>query len=88
MIDLTSYEDKKEKGLISLVKIDSDSFATSTKKFDADNGEALPDEVIGGNLIELNEKKDSLLAEIAQIDSFISDFTVLKSADSQVVDSK
>ena len=77
MIDLTSYEDKKEKGLISLVRIDDDSFATSTKKFDADNGKALPDEVIGGNLIELNERKDSLLAEITQIDSFLKDFSEL-----------
>jgi len=72
MIDLKTYKDKKEKGLISLVKA-GDSYATATNKYDPETGTDLPDEVVGVNMEELTEKKEALTAEIAEIDAFIAD---------------
>ena len=76
MINLKDYNKKKEKGLISLVKA-GDSFATATKKFDAEDGADLPDEVVGVSMKELTDRKTEMQAEIAEIDAFIKDCEAL-----------
>ena len=72
MINLKDYKDKKEKGLVTLVKA-GDAYATAVKKFDPETGAILPDEVVGVNMVELTDKKTALLAKIAEIDAFIAD---------------
>jgi len=72
MIDLKNYKTLKEKNAVSLVKA-GDSYAVAYKKFDEATGEAKPDEVVGVNMQELTDKKQSLLDEIAEIDAFIKD---------------
>ena len=84
MINLKDYNEKKEKGLISLVKA-GDSFATATKKFDAEDGADLPDEVVGVSMKELTDRKETLKLEIAEIDAFIEDCEVLNVQEEEVV---
>ncbi len=76
MIDIKGYFDKKTRGLCVLVKA-GDAYALSTKKFNSETGEDLSDEVVGVNLQELLDKKDSLKSEIADIDTFIADTKAL-----------
>ena len=75
-IDLKDYQEKKEKGLVALVKA-GDSYATAVKKFDPETGADLPDEVLGVDMQELTDKKEALQAEIAEIDAFIVDCEAL-----------
>jgi len=72
MIDLKKYQELKTKSLVSLVKA-GDSYAMATKKFSAEDGTDLPDEVVGVSMGELTEKKEALQAEIVEIDAFIAD---------------
>lgn len=76
MIDLQKYKEKKEAGLVSLVKA-GDSYAMATKKFDSENGADLPDEVVGVHMKELTDKKIALQDEIKDIDAFIVDCQAL-----------
>ena len=80
MIDLKDYNDKKTKGLVTVIKTDPNpddleavTYAVSTKKYDANTGERLPDEVVGVSKKELEDKKTELQAEIDQIDAFLVD---------------
>jgi hypothetical protein len=72
MINIKDYEAKKAKSLVSIVKA-GNSFAVATKKYSAEDGSPLPDEVIGVSIDELNEQKATLQAQIDDIDSFIAD---------------
>ena len=72
MLNIKKYQEKKEAGLVSLVKA-GDSYAMATKKFDPENGADLPDEVEGIHLKELTDKKKELQDEIVEIDAFIVD---------------
>ena len=71
-IDLKRYSELKEKGVVGLVKA-GDSYAVAYKKFDPSTGEDLPDEVLGVNMKELQDKKASLQKEIDEIDAFIGE---------------
>lgn len=80
MIDLKDYADKKEKGLVTITKTDSNpdnpdaiTYAVGTSKWDATTGERLPDEVTGVSRKELLDKKLELQAEIDQIDAFLTE---------------
>ena len=77
MINLKDFTEKEAKGLVTLVRITEDALAVSTKKFDSSIGKELPKEVIGGNIKEYIDKKAELLAEIAEIDSFVKKFNAL-----------
>lgn len=72
MIDLQNYQELKLKNAVSLVKA-GDSYAVAYKKFDESTGEDKPDEVLGVNMQELEDKKKSLQDEIVEIDAFIAD---------------
>lgn len=76
MLNIKKYQEKKEAGLVSLVKA-GDSYAVATKKFDPENGADLPDEVEGVHMKELIDKKSSLQEEIIEIDAFIADCEAL-----------
>lgn len=75
-INIKKYQEKKEAGLVSLVKA-GDSYAMATKKFDPEDGADLPDEVEGVHMKELTDKKSSLQEEIIDIDAFIVDCEAL-----------
>lgn len=77
MIDLKDFTDKEAKRLVTLVRVTDDALAISTKKFDPSTGEELSEEVIGGNIKEYTDKKVELLAQIAEIDTFVKKFNVL-----------
>ena len=70
MFDLKNYQAKKAKGLVSVVKA-GDAYAVATKKFDPETGVDLPDEVVGVNVKEPEDRKATLLAEIKEIDAFL-----------------
>jgi len=76
MIDVKGYIEKKEKNLIKLIKA-GNNYATVSQKFDPDSGDRLPDEVISVNMKEFLERKQVLMDELADIDSFISDCDAL-----------
>lgn len=85
MIDLKAFTDNETAGLVTLVRITEDALAVSTKKFDPATGEELSEEVTGGNISEYVERKEKLLAEIAEIDAFIAKFTTLKAQNVGVI---
>ena len=77
MIDLKDYADKKEKGLVTIVKTDADpangestTYAVSYKKWDAVNGERMPDTVVGVSVKELEDRKAELDGQIAELTLF------------------
>lgn len=76
MFDIRNYQLKKAKGLVSVVKA-GDSFAVATKKFSPETGENLPDEVVGVNIKELENRKIILQEEIKEIDMFLAELNVL-----------
>lgn len=77
MLDLKDFSDKEAKGLVTLVRVTEDALAISTKKFDATTGVELPEEVVGGNIKEYQDKKAELQAQIKDIDAFIVKFNAL-----------
>lgn len=81
MINLTDFNEKLEKGLVTLVKVTDNALAVSTKKFDVGTGIELSEEVVGGNIKEYTDRKVELLAEIAEIDGFIAKFEKLIAQD-------
>lgn len=76
MIDIKRYIEKKEKGLVIVVKM-GNVFALSQKKFDAETGEELEPEVVGFNLKELEEIKKALQKTTADLDILIADAKAL-----------
>lgn len=78
MIDIKNFTENEAKGLVSLVRITEDALAVSTKKFDPATGEELAEEVVGGNISEYINRKKELLAEVAEIDTFVKKFEALK----------
>lgn len=81
MIDLKSYNEKEVNGLATLVRITKDTFAVSYKKFDTNNGEALPEDVLGGNISDIITRREELQEEVNRIDAFIAKFNALKAQD-------
>jgi|GEM_PF-2867525 len=78
MLDLHNFAEKEKAGLATLVRITEDALALSYKKYDPTTGEELPEEVIGGNIKEVTDKKEQLQAEIAECDAFIKKFNALE----------
>lgn len=77
---IKTYKNKKALGLAVIIEAneDGDGYAISSKKFDAENGAILPDEVITVSVIDLIAQKESLLSEIASIDEAIKDCNIIK----------
>jgi hypothetical protein len=78
MIDLKDFLDKEIKGFVTLVRITEDAFAISAKKFNAETGEELAEEVIGGNITEYKNKIVELKVQIKELEDFIAKFEALK----------
>lgn len=76
-MDYKNYVDKKAKGLITLSKV-GDAFAVSTKKFNPETGDEMAPEVLGVSVTEAQTAKESLQAQIADIDTFITDCNSLQ----------
>lgn len=72
MINVATYKQDKEKGLITLSKI-GDSFAFSKKQFNPETGEVLPSIVESIDKDLLITKRDELLSLSASIDLILSD---------------
>ncbi len=71
--NLTDYNDKKEKGLIQIEKIDDDNMAIATKQFSAEDGTELPKTVLGVTTIEVDEAIAAKQKEIDELKAFKSD---------------
>ena len=80
-MDLTNFTEKETSGLATLVRITKDAFAISYKKFSSDSGVALAEEVIGGNIKELTNRKAALQKEMDEVDAFIAKFNSLVAQD-------
>jgi len=72
MIDLKKYSELKEKNAVEILKTENSS-ALSYSKYNDSTGTRLPNEVIGFDMKELEDKKKELQDEIAEIDAFIID---------------
>lgn len=72
-IDLTKYKELKAKGAIEIIKTENSS-ALSYSKYDEYTGEKLPNEVIGFDVAELEDRKNKLEDEIDQINAFLINF--------------
>ena len=80
MIDLKDYADKKEKGLVTIVKTDADpangestTYAVSYKRWDAVTGERLSDTVLGVSVKELEDRTAELESQTAELTLFWND---------------
>ena len=73
--NLTDYENKKKKGLISIQKIDAENYAIGTKQFSAEDGVELPRQVVGVTLTEVDKAITDKLAEVANLKAFKTDLT-------------
>ena len=71
--NLTDYANKKSKGLISIQKIDSNNMAIATKQFDSSDGSALPAQVTGVTIAEVDRAISDKQAELAQLQAFEAD---------------
>lgn len=79
-MDVKSYLEKKEKGLVSIAKLDGEgsSFAVATKRFDPATGARLSDEVIGVTKQELLDRKSVFQAEITALETVIAELEALE----------
>lgn len=71
--NLTDYNTKKSKGLISIQKIDEENFAIATKQFNAEDGSELPSQVTGVTITEVDKAIADKQAEIDELKAFKSD---------------
>jgi hypothetical protein len=71
--NLSDYNAKKVKGLISVQKIDENNFAIGTKQFSSEDGVELSQQVIGVTLSEVEEAINKKKAEIAELEAFAKD---------------
>ncbi len=76
-MDLIRYKEKKQKGLISLIKQD-DVYLMSIKRFDSETGEKIDDEIIPINIGWLKEMKEHLQKQVEAIDELLKDIEKLK----------
>lgn len=72
MIDITNYFEKKEKGLLELVKAGG-GYAIAIKKFNPENGDELSPEIIAVDTDELTKRREALEKEITDIDKVLAD---------------
>jgi len=70
------YQAKKIAGAISIEKL-NDAYAASVKQWDPSTGQEIAPSVEAFSLLDLQSAKDSLTAQIADIDSLITDATNL-----------
>ena len=71
--NLTDYNDKKEKGLIQIEKIDDENMAIATKQFSAEDGAELPKQVVGVTATEVDEAIAAKQKEIDDLNAFKKD---------------
>jgi len=71
--NLTEYVEKKEANLITIQKIDDNDFAIGTKRFSEDDGTELPQQVVGVNLKEVDDKVAELQVQIDELTAFKTD---------------
>ncbi|MCM8807569.1 MAG: hypothetical protein NC926_06465 [Candidatus Omnitrophica bacterium] len=76
-MDLIRYKEKKQKGLISLIKQD-DVYLMSIKRFDPETGERIDDEIIQIDIGGLKEIREHLQKQIEAIDELLKDIEKLK----------
>jgi uncharacterized protein YktB (UPF0637 family) len=84
-MDITNITEKEASGLATLVRITDDAYAVSFKKFDADSGEELTEEVLGGNIKELTERKAELEKELLEVGNFIKKLEALVPQNKEVI---
>jgi len=71
--NLTDYNTKKEKGLISIQKIDDENMAIATRTFSAEDGTELPKQVVGVTTTEVDEAIAAKQTEIDELNTFKKD---------------
>ncbi len=76
MVDVKRYLDKKEKGLISLVKL-GDAYAMSWKTFDPETGEARDAIIEAISLDDLKKVREEAVSLLSGIDILIADLEAL-----------
>lgn len=76
--NLQDYSDKKEKGLVSIQKIDAENMAIATKQFSAIDGTELPAQVFGATIAEVDKEIADKLVEVANLKAFKVDLEASK----------
>ncbi|MBZ5529726.1 MAG: hypothetical protein LAN71_17755 [Acidobacteriia bacterium] len=71
--NLTNYNIKKIKGLISIQKVDDKNYAIGTKQFDPDDGTELPMQVIGVTITEVDKAIVDKQKELTELTDFEKD---------------
>lgn len=75
-MDAKKYLEKKETGLVEIIKTGG-GYAYSSKKWDAETGEPAQPEIVAVDLQELKDKKTALQEEITDIDAVIANIEAL-----------
>lgn len=71
--NISDYNSKKTKGLISLQKIDKENVAIATKQFSAEDGSELPAQVLGVTITEVKKSILDKQAELSELEAFLAD---------------
>lgn len=72
-MDLNRYTEKKQKNLISIVKIDEKQAFVVAKKFDQATGEELNSEKQAINVADIEKRLEILNEQIAELNAFLTD---------------
>jgi len=71
--NLTDYNSKVTKSLISVQKIDGENFAIATKVFSAEDGTELPSQVVGVTISEIDKEIAEAQVKVDELKAFKSD---------------
>ncbi len=74
---IEDYKDGKVRGLVTLAKVGA-AFVIAKKQFDPSTGDELDPVVIGVDKKQFEDKKESLLKQIENIDAMIADMEALE----------
>lgn len=77
-MNIYEYDTLKSKGVVTILKTDGNYVAISSKRYDPNTGEALPDEIEEINVSLLRSRLASLEAEVASLKAFIMDIDAVK----------
>lgn len=67
------YRDRREKGLVEVVRAGSVGFAMIEKRFDVRTGDEDSPDTISISESEIKRRRDALLEEIAELDAITDD---------------
>lgn len=73
---VSNYTTRLDAGFVKLGKVGNACFLV-VSKFDQETGAALPDEVVGVDLVALRKQRETLMNDVTELNKIITDFEAL-----------